>query len=375
MRRRQYLQAAAIGLTAGFAGCNDLSSGTTPTADPTPTPTSTDTETPTPTEEPTPRESPGAISPQLYQELLPRPHLKDQSGEHSDNSVFAKMDWAWYLEHRHTSPKWGPTEDENWTWAPTKPNARLAPGENIIKTPNFGAYISGFNVEVGVDQFPNLGPELLQQLGLKAEDGNEEQARVVDEVMFYSTPLVMFFIGADTDPIRDALADNEGDDYEAGDVSGYLGADEASSQNIFVSDEQSKGVVAAELGDAPSSALAATANRLLGLNESVVQEESVRWALSQLVDAPIVTGEINGGRFEFLGNGRSDRGVENLAPYDTLMTSMDSSEFTGTVQTVCSRLDGDAPSAETLRDTYQLNSGNWDTRYHPDVSSISAAWD
>ena len=66
MRRRRYLQAAALGMS-GLAGCTRLSQWTdTPTA------------TPTPTESPTatPREEAPAVDPPGYMELLPKPHLK-----------------------------------------------------------------------------------------------------------------------------------------------------------------------------------------------------------------------------------------------------------------------------------------------------------
>jgi hypothetical protein len=90
--------------------------------------------------------------------------------------------------------------------------------------------------------------------------------------------------------------------------------------------------------------------------------------------SPIVTGEINGGRFEFGGHGRSDRGVERLEPFDTLVTTMDAGQFARAVQHVFSRTDGDAPASEALNVSFRLESGTWSTVYHPSVSTIDVTW-
>jgi hypothetical protein len=89
----------------------------------------------------------------------------------------------------------------------------------------------------------------------------------------------------------------------------------------------------------------------------VVAEKSVRWYLSQLIPGPIVTGEINDGRSKFAGKGRSDRGVDRLEPFGTLMTSMNARQFTGTVQHVFSAADDPAPEDEALRESFETESG------------------
>ena len=90
--------------------------------------------------------------------------------------------------------------------------------------------------------------------------------------------------------------------------------------------------------------------------------------------APVVTGEVNGSRYQFAEQGRSDRGVERLEPFDTLLTTLDARRYTGTVQHVFSRTDGEAPSSEALEESFELESGTWSTAYHPSVSTIDATW-
>ena len=148
--------------------------------------------------------------------------------------------------------------------------------------------------DVVFDSFPGLGPELERQCGFQAEEGEREDARVVDEVLNYYKPNTTYFIGADTDAVRNALEGNKRREYDGG-VTNYEGTSNASARGIFVSDRQSRSVVAVETADERDEALAPTVSRLLGGRDSVVEEESVQWCLDQLVDAPVVKGEINGG--------------------------------------------------------------------------------
>ena len=90
--------------------------------------------------------------------------------------------------------------------------------------------------------------------------------------------------------------------------------------------------------------------------------------------APVVTGEVNGSRYQFAEQGRSDRGVERLEPFDTLVTMLDARQFAGTVQHVFSQTDGDTPGSGELEESFELESGIWSTAYHPSVSTIDATW-
>ena len=375
MRRRRYLQTAGLVLTGGLAGCSDLGVGDDSTSTPTKTPTSTPTEEPTATEEPTPREEPPNVDPALWLKVLPRDHL-DNEGEYSDRAVFHRVDWGWYLGMRSTSPEWGPAEDESWTFAPTSTNQRLVPSADILKTPPWGVLIATFNAEAGVfEPFKNLGPEMERQCGMAAEEGEREAARVVDDVVSYNNPNVTIFVGADTDAVHEALADNDGTEFSNAPVTEYFGAEESDSRNIYVSEAWSRGVVAVETGDETSEDLLPMVQRIAGGHEGVASVASVRWCLGQAVSgAPVVTGEVNGSRYQFAGNGRSDRGVDRLEPFDTLVTMLDGRQFTGTVQHVFSRTDGDAPTSEALEESFELESGTWSTAYHPSVSTIEATW-
>ena len=112
MRRRRYLRTTALALAGGLAGCSELgTSGDGSTSTGTPEPTATPTET----AESTPRDKPRDVDAPLYMDLLPRLQMKSPDGEGeygSDNAVFTKVDWEWYLQMRETVPKFGPTSDE-----------------------------------------------------------------------------------------------------------------------------------------------------------------------------------------------------------------------------------------------------------------------
>jgi len=102
--------------------------------------------------------------------------------------------------------------------------------------------------------------------------------------------------------------------------------------------------------------------------------ESVQWCLDQLVDTPVVTGEINGARRKFSENPHADRGIEPIEPFDTLMFGMDVSEFAGTVQAIVSDVDGGAPEAAALGEAFAEPTGEYRTRYHPNVSTMVGSW-
>ena len=87
-----------------------------------------------------------------------------------------------------------------------------------------------------------------------------------------------------------------------------------------------------------------------------------------------MTGEVNGSRYQFAEQGRSDRGVGRLEPSDTLVMTLDAGQFVGTGQHVFSRTGGDAPGSGELEESFELESGTWSTVYHPSVSRIDATW-
>ena len=100
----------------------------------------------------------------------------------------------------------------------------------------------------------------------------------------------------------------------------------------------------------------------------------MRWCLDELMDAPVVTGEVNGGTPRFDGSPHENRQIGAIEPYDTLIHAMDVSETAGTVQAVVSSVDGTAPEEVALREAFAEDSGQYSTTYHPNVSSITATW-
>ena len=382
MRRRRYLQTTALALTGGIAGCSELGasgdgSTSTETAEPTATPTET--------AEPTPRDEPRDVNAPLYMDLLPRRHLRGPDGEGkygSDNAVFTKIDWEWYLEMRETVPKFGPTSDEAWSFRPSDGNFQRAPSADVLKTPVY-ATLTAANLLEGQPSlnFANLGPVLLEQLGLQAEEGEREAARVIDEAVLSYRPIVAYFIGVDTDQVRAALEENTvvADNPEKK-TTLYRSALEDGTpggRGVLVSDNRERGVVAIQAANYDREQFAPVEARIARLDDAsppATEIESVQWCLGELVDAPVVTGEINGARRKFGENPHADRGIEPIEPFDTLMFGMDASEYAGTVQAVVSDVDGRAPEAEALEEAFAEPTGEYSTRYHPNVSTITGSW-
>jgi len=67
-----------------------------------------------------------------------------------------------------------------------------------------------------------------EQLGLSAEEGEREAAREVDQVIFFR-PGMMYFVGADLEPVREAIASQEYEDFDRV----YRGAGEDSSYRLI----------------------------------------------------------------------------------------------------------------------------------------------
>ena len=387
MRRRRYLQVAGVTLAGGFAGCNDAGQAGTPES--TDAPTATPTETPTPTEEeqePTPTDddqddsetdAPN-INPPLWIKLLPRKNLANESGD--TTSVFARVDWEWYLQMRDNSPNWGPTSNEDWTFAPTTDNSTNPPSADILKTPDWGVLLAGLStIGVVVEVFPNLGPEIARQCGLTADEGEREEARVIDEVLTFANPGVTMLIGADTDAVRGVLTDEQ--KFADDPVENYAGAGEADSRAILISDYWSRGVVMVETGDQEAEDLRPAADRLIDNGESAATIPSLRWAVSEAnvgsrypAGAPVVTGEVNESRFGFSEYGRSNRSVAQLGAFDTLVTTLEATRSAGTVQHSCSNVGGPPPTTEQLRAAFETESGSWSTTEEESVTAITGAW-
>ena len=89
------------------------------------------------------------------------------------------------------------------------------------------------------------------------------------------------------------------------DTSGYFGAIEdderALDRAIAVSDNRERGVVAIQAANYNRKQFEPVSTRFGGLDDAsppATEIESVQWCPDELVDAPVVTGEINGGPTE-----------------------------------------------------------------------------
>ena len=157
MRRRRYLQAAALG-ASGLAGCNALDQGAE-------TPTDTQTHTVTPTA--TPRDEAPSVDLPAYMEVLPKQHLKGT--EETANANFVRVDWDWYLSHYDTQMEFGATSEEDWTLEANAGNLneRPPPKYRLLHTPVESTIQVAGIIANFIPEFPNLGPELVRQCGLE----------------------------------------------------------------------------------------------------------------------------------------------------------------------------------------------------------------
>jgi len=370
MDRRRYLQAVGASLTPFVAGCSTDAFTETATESPTRTPTATDA--PTPTETDQYADSPGDVEIPRYIELLPEKHLGGT--ERTDNASFLRVDWEWYLETRDEPMEFGAADEEDWTLKPTEENFANAPKYDIIKAPVNAVLVVAYLLENVIANFPNAGPEILRQCGLSSNSSGGQTASEVDEIVSYTAPGVMHFLGVDTDAFRDSLKENESRGYDGVDITGYSSVGEYEGRTILVSDESNRGIVTFESANEDLRSMRPALRRLAGYNEAVSVQESVKWALSRLSEAPVITGAINGGYQELAGSGYPNRGLSRLQEFGTLFQGFDTNGQTAEAQLIVSHTDGYAPSKERLKKVYGNNDATHHTSYHPNVSYISANW-
>jgi len=379
MRRRRYLQAAALG-SSGLAGCTRLSQWTdTPTATPTPT------ESPTATQ----REEAPAVDPPSYMDLLPKPHLNGT--EETSNANFVRVDWDWYLSHYDTEMRFGATSDEDWTLEANAGNLneRPPPKYRLLHTP------VGTTIQVAgaianfIPEFPNLGPELVRQCGFEmVNESGRKASRAeyksnptaeVGEIVSYATPGYTFFIGIDVDSLKNALNGNEKRTPEGfPDITIYAGSGRMSGRLLFISEGWEKPLLLVETADANDEEVKLPFERVTGAGstESVSSLESVKWCLSEFIqNVPVQVGQINGGRAKFAYSNYVQSPIRSLKNYDTVFTGLDiQNGINATAQVVTSNVEGKAPSTEELMDLYGSTDGQVQTGYSPSVSHLLSRW-
>ena len=370
MDRRRYLQAVGASVAPLLSGCSTDAFDETATESPTRTPTATNAPTPTETEQYA--DSPGDVEIPRYIELLPEKHLGGT--ERTDDAVFLRIDWEWYLRMRDEPMEFGAAAESDWTLEPTEENFATAPEYDILKGPVNATLTLSYLVEEIVGGFPNAGPEILAQCGLESPEESTGSSGVVEEIVSYAEPGVMYFLGIDTDEFKNAVQENESRDYEQADVTAYVGMDDYSGRAIYVSEEYQYGVIAVESGNEKPDKLRPTLRRLGRDNESIASNNSVKWCLSKLRGSPVVTGEINGGKQQLVGDNYSPRGVSQLPEYDSLFQGFDTNGSSGSAQLITGFLDGQPPSEEKLREIFAEEDGEFETESNSNVSSIFGSW-
>jgi hypothetical protein len=273
---------------------------------------------------------------------------------------------------REEPMEFGAAAKSDWTLKPTEENFATAPEYDILKGPVNAVLTTAFIIENIIGEFPNAGPEILRQCGLEGAEDDQGSNPEVEEVISYAQPGVMYFVGVDTESFRSAVQKNDSRSYDNIDITAHTGAEKYSGRDIYVSNESKIGIVAFESGNADSAELQPTLRRLGGANQSIADKISVNWCLSELDTAPVVTGEINGGKQELAGSGYSSRSVSQLPEYDTILQNFDTNGTKAVAQLAASHIEGTPPSDEKLKEMYSETNGSFSTSYHPDVSKISA---
>ena len=391
MRRRTCLQATGAGLAAMLAGCHTLpvdnGEETTPAPTETASPTSTETASPTETEPPAPDD----VARPDYLDLLPRRHLKGT--DETPNANFLRLDWQWYLEHYDTPMRFGITSDENWTLEANSGNLyeKSPPKYRILHTP-VGATIQQGRILANIlPEFPNLGPEIVQQCGfeVKSENRNDgsraqyvgPESATVEEVISYAKPGVTIFVGVNIKSLKSVLEENpqEVDENVPGTVF-YTGVDNARSREFFVSDAWESPILCVETGNESPGSLGPIAGLVadVGTTERVLTLESIQWCFSELVPSvPVIVGQINGGRVKFSGTNYNYSPIRSLEEnsYDSVMLGWDTDNgLESSAQVVISRVSGDVTNKKEIRDIYEPDDGSVEFSYNSSVVSLSVNW-
>jgi len=391
MRRRTCLQATAAGLSAILAGCQtlpvDSGEDTTPAPTGTASPTSTGTASPTETE-PSP---PDDVARPDYLDLLPRRHLKGT--DETPNANFLRLDWQWYLEHYDTPMRFGATSDENWTLEANSGNLyeKSPPQYRLLHTPVGTTIQQGKILANILPEFPNLGPEIVQQCGFEVKNENKNngpharyvgpESATVEEVISYSKPGITIFVDVNISSLRTALEENPQEvNKNVPETVFYTGVGNARSREFFISEAWERPILCVETGNENPGSLGPAAGLVadVGTTESVFTLESVQWCLSQLVSSvPVIVGQINGGRVEFSGTNYNYSPIRSLKEnsYDSVILGWDTSNGTkSSAQVVISRVDGDVIDKKEVKDIYEPDDGSVEFSYNSSVVSLSANW-
>jgi hypothetical protein len=380
MRRRRYLQAAALG-ASGLAGCNALDQGTeTPTA------------TPTPTESPTATPGQGApsVDPPAYMELLPKEHLKGT--EETPNANFVRVDWDWYLSNYDTEMQFGATSEENWTLEANAGNLneRPPPKYRLLHTP-VGVTIQTAGIVANIiPEFPNLGPELVSQCGMEMinESGNADsratytgqETAPIEEILTYAAPGYMYFIGVDVESLAAAVKQNDQSTPENHpDTTLYSGEGRMSARGFFLSKAWDRSLLLVETADSKDEAVIPAFNRVTGTGATaaVASLNSVQWCLSKFDQTvPIQVGQIRGGRAKFGDTTYVHSPIRSLDGYDSVLNGLNiQNGSSARSQVVVSNVERTAPAEEQLLELYGPNEGTVEATSHDSVSELSATWD
>ena len=379
MRRRRYLQAAALG-ASGIAGCNALNGGTdTPTATPTPTVSRTAT----------PREEAPNVDPPAYMDLLPKQHLKGT--EETPHASFGRVDWDWYLSHYDTEMRFGTMNDEDWTLQANAGNLNETPPPKyrLLHTPVGSTIQTAGAIANVIPSFPNLGPELVRQCGMEiVTDNGGSPPRAdyigvdnaeVNEIISYAGPGFTFFLGVDIPRLESALQENDKTIPENfPDTTLYSGTGRASGRGFILSEAWDQPLLLVETADSEDEQVIPAFNRITGVGQtkSIAAIESVRWALSEFnTDLPIQVGQINGGRARFANTTYVQSPIRSLKNYETVLNGLEiKGGSTATAQVIASNTEGDAPSRQQLRELYSPEEGRVKIKVSDSVSKLSATW-
>jgi hypothetical protein len=220
------------------------------------------------------------------------------------------------------------------------------------------------------------------------ESGNDDsratytgaESAQVTEIISYASPGITFFIGIDVDQIKSAIPSNEKSTNEnAPETVIYAGTGRMDGRLFFLSEAGEQSILGVESSNGGDEAISPAVSLVTGLGatESATSLESIRWCLSRFHTlAPVVVGQVNGGRAKFSNSNYVQSPIRNLTGYDTVLNGMEiDGGLSATAEVVSSHTDGKAPTVEQLLDIYGAKDGAIDTESDPSVSDLQTTWD
>jgi hypothetical protein len=266
----------------------------------------------------------------------------------------------------------GNQHTETWSLRPYSGSYENPPSPKILRSPVGAVLALNGTILNGFPFFENIGSNLFDQLGI-AEQASESE-RVIDEVILYNSkewPNTYILNGSNNTKIEYNLTKEQ---YLTN-ISGF---------DIYTGTEESKGLMIA-LGNnivvittQPLPQREYTVDFLNSLTDSgdhPGNSEAFSRGFNQLNKAPVVTGEINGGRMGLDQIGYGERGIDELTEMDTLLYAFNTDGSTGRVQFVGINDRKSVPNEHSLKSVFYRGKGEYIYKSDERIAQVHAVFD